>query len=346
MFLAIGIGLLVVPFLLGRSQFVDWEAPDPTRKVSLADDDPDDAAVDRIFTDDVAAFDEDMELEESLAELVERESQERFAWGSEALAASGLFDIDRLDNGRFEFELQCAGCHGLLGNGSGPAARYLDPRPRNFRKGMYKFTSVADGGRPRREDLLRTITEGLAGSSMPGFPLLPEGRRRSIVEYVRWLAVKGEFEQAMLNWAWSDEELPDPDEVYEIVAERWSEKETAEAFPTVAEPENDEASIERGRELFVSESGASCLSCHGAGGLGDGPASGAMVDQWGYPIVPRDLTTGIYRSGGSGRGLWQAIAHGIGGSGMPGYLDALGGEDIWHIVHFIQSLATDTQGGR
>ena len=160
------------------------------------------------------------------------------------------------------------------------------------------------------------------------------------------MAMRGEFEQSMLDWAWTDEELPDPQEVYESVTKNWSAEATKEVFPTSAQPANDAASIARGGELFLSESGASCLSCHGSDGKGGGPAAEGMVDGWGYPIAPRDLTTGVYRSGGSSKALWMAIGNGIGGSGMPAYAGAITGEDIWHLVHFIQSLSQGDANAR
>lgn len=338
LFWALAFGIFVFPFLRGPSQVTEWGAPDPTRKVALADEDSDDAPIDRVFTDDVASFDEEGIVEESLSDHIQAASDGYFAPVSAELIDSGLLRFDRLENGQLDYEMLCAGCHGLIGNGAGPAARYLNPRPRNFRKGLYKFVSSAAGARPRREDMFRTITHGLAGSSMPGFWLLPEGRRWSLVEYVRLLAIRGEFEQAMLDWAWADEELPDPAEVFETVTRQWTDEATAEVFPTVPEPEFTEDTVAKGRELFLAQSGASCISCHGAGGEGDGPAADAMIDGWGYPIRPRNLTTGVYRSGGSSKGLWMAIANGIGGSGMPAYAGALSGEDIWHLVHFIQSL--------
>ena len=192
---AFAFGLLVLPFLNGPSQAADWESPDPKRKVQLdEDEDEGSTKVDRIFADDVAIFDEDMGLEESLADWIATSVEEQFAFPVPFIGPDGLIDQDRLDNGRKDYELNCAGCHGLQGDGAGPAARYLDPRPRNFRKGFFKFTTTG-GGRPRVQDLMHTLQRGLTGSSMPSFRLLPEGRRRSIVEYVRLLSMRGEFEE-------------------------------------------------------------------------------------------------------------------------------------------------------
>src|SRR5215211_6685384 len=41
--------------------------------------------------------------------------------------------------GKEVYEIHCAGCHGVNGDGKGPAEAFLDVKPRNFTKGMFKF---------------------------------------------------------------------------------------------------------------------------------------------------------------------------------------------------------------
>ena len=171
---------------------------------------------------------------------------------------------------------------------------------------------------------------------MPGFRLLSEEKRWDLVEYVRWLSIRGEFEQMMVDWAWSDEELPDPDEVEEIVHERWSG--ATAVYPPIPEPERTPETIARGHELFIDAASANCMSCHGPGGAGDGPVAGDFNDDWGYPIVPRDLTLGSYRAGGASADLYRSIATGVNGTPMTSF-EVLPPEDIWALVHFVQSLA-------
>lgn len=343
LFWIFGVSLFVLPFVR-PSDAPRWDAPDPTRKVALDADDADDAVLDIPFEDDVAEFDvyaaeEDLGLEMPLAEWVADASQRFFGMDSEALARSGLVEIGRLETGEREYVKQCAGCHGLTGDGAGPAARFLQPRPRNFRKGLFKFVTTGNGARPLRSDLYRTVTRGLSGASMPPFDLLPEGKRQDIVEYVRYIAMRGEFEQLMLDLAWDEDELPDADEAFEIVASRWDSTRLRPLFPTVAESPADADSVARGKVLFQEPTRATCFTCHGASGRGDGPSAGAYVDGWGYPIRPRDLTKGVFRAGAEGKDLWLTIAGGIGGTPMPGYESALTGEEIWDLVHYVQFLA-------
>jgi|GEM_PF-5096235 len=46
------------------------------------------------------------------------------------------------------------GCHGPTGKGDGPAATALDPKPRNFTGGAFKFDTDGDGKTGTDADLL------------------------------------------------------------------------------------------------------------------------------------------------------------------------------------------------
>ena len=324
-------GLLFVAPFLRDADHADLVYEDPVRKTS---------EVDIPFEEDLQVLLEELEID--LAGPLSEESEKRFAMDGDALAASGLLEVGRLEGGREQYDKHCTGCHGAAGDGAGPAVPHLNPRPRNFRKGVFKFTSTESGRRPARADIFGTITRGLAGSSMPEFRLYSEEIRWDLVEYVRYLAIRGEFEQLALDLAWEEEELPDFDEVYEIVSDRWSERSTRSVYPAIAETENDAESVARGRALFLDETGANCASCHGEGGAGDGPAATDTLDDWGYPIRPRDLRTGTYRAGSAPADLYRSISTGINGTPMPAYGGAIEPEAMWDLVHFVQSLS---QGG-
>jgi len=64
---------------------------------------------------------------------------------------------------------RCSFCHGLLGDGEGPAAPYMDPRPRDFTLGTFKFRTTQSGELPTNEDLFRTVSRGLPGTAMQAF---------------------------------------------------------------------------------------------------------------------------------------------------------------------------------
>ena len=319
-----GILLLGVPYLLQPDR-PRVEYDDFTRS---EDDIP--------FAEQVAFVDEELEL--GVAEYLAQATEEWFAKDSSALRESGIVELERLDAGRTVYEQECSGCHGVEGDGGGPAAAYLEPRPRNFRIGKFKFTSTPTGAKPRREDILGIVTNGLAGASMPAFRLLSEEKRRDVVEYVRWLAMVGEYEQLLLDIAYDEEELPDAAEWAEVVYERWSPRKLRPSYPPIPEPDPTAEAVERGAKLFGVE-GANCAACHGPGGKGDGPSAEEFKDEWGYPIRPRDLTTGVYRVGQEPADLYGSIATGINGTPMPSYSGAFTPEEIWDLVHYILSLA-------
>jgi mono/diheme cytochrome c family protein len=322
----VALGLFVAPFLKDPAS-ADPEGRDAATRSDL----------DLPFDEDVADFEAEYGL--GLGAAVAERSAAWFGRDSAALRESGLVDVRRLDAGRRAYETHCIGCHGQTGNGAGPGAFFLDPRPRNFRRGIFKFTSTETFDRPLRRDLLGTITNGLAGSSMPGFRLLSEEIRSDLVEYVRWLAIRGEFEQLALDLAWDEEELPDFEEVREIVTERWDDTTLRPVYPATTEPPFDAASIARGREVYFDTAIANCASCHGDTGVGDGPSAGDFDDGWGYPIQPRDLTTGVYRAGETPADLYRSVATGINGTPMPAFVGSLAPEQIWDVVHFVMSLA-------
>ena len=61
-------------------------------------------------------------------------------------------DLVSGEGGYALYRKHCLHCHGVTGDGNGPTAPFLWPRPRDYRRGMYKFTSTT-GQKPTREDL-------------------------------------------------------------------------------------------------------------------------------------------------------------------------------------------------
>ena len=108
------------------------------------------------------------------------------------------------------YRKHCLHCHGVTGDGAGPTADYLYPRPRDYRKGLYKFTSTTAGAKPTRDDLWRTINYGLHGTSMPGFEaLMSQSEIQQIIDYLIFLSIRGETEilaaQDAADGAWDEE---------------------------------------------------------------------------------------------------------------------------------------------
>ena len=68
---------------------------------------------------------------------------------------------------------RCAHCHGETGDGRGVAAEVVYPKPRDFTSGVYKFRTRHETEQGNKlaadEDIFRSISEGLHGTSMPGW---------------------------------------------------------------------------------------------------------------------------------------------------------------------------------
>jgi cytochrome c oxidase cbb3-type subunit 2 len=238
--------------------------------------------------------------------------------------------------GREVFALWCVGCHGEEGRGDGPAAALLDPLPRNFRAAKFKFRSTASGELPLESDVMRTVTCGLPGSSMPAFPLLPEIERRDVVRYVLSLAKLGLANREVVSLMTNDGTPIEKIRAEELPGIRTQIEAAAAALrrvPVPPEPTATPESIERGRANFAKQ----CAACHGAGGVGDGTSSYALRDWQNAVIRPRDFTSGVFRSGSTPEDVFVRIKTGLNGTPMPGYSN-LPDAELWDLVHFILSL--------
>ncbi len=90
-------------------------------------------------------------------------------------------------NGKVVYERKCMLCHGEKGDGKGPAAEELSPAPRDLVSGVYKIRTTANKI-PSDEDLFKVITDGMPGTSMPPWKVLPEKDRWDLVAYIKTFA--------------------------------------------------------------------------------------------------------------------------------------------------------------
>jgi len=91
----------------------------------------------------------------------------------------------------------CAHCHGVTGDGNGPTAIFLNPYPRDYRAGRFKFKSTPIDTRPTHDDLKKIVTDGIPGTAMPSFRLLPEQEVEALVHYVKYLSLRGQTERKL-----------------------------------------------------------------------------------------------------------------------------------------------------
>jgi mono/diheme cytochrome c family protein len=92
----------------------------------------------------------------------------------------------------------CVHCHGISGDGAGPTAGFLNPYPRDFRLGKFKFKSTPLRRPPTDDDIVRTIRNGIAGTAMPSFRALSEEEVSALVDYTKYLAIRGMYERRLM----------------------------------------------------------------------------------------------------------------------------------------------------
>ncbi len=208
-------------------------------------------------------------------------------------------------HGKLVYERYCVSCHGDLGNGAGEFAQWIQPKPRDYRQGTFKWRSTPSGSLPTVDDLEKTIRDGVYGTYMPTWRTIPHRSRLDVIAYIQQFSPR-----------WKDEQPEAPIDI-------------------PAEPANDAASIGRGHDLFVS---LKCSQCHGDSAQGDGESSHDLKDDWGNPIVPADLTAGHYKCGNTPRDVYRVFMTGLNGTPMPSFATQISPTDAWDLAHYIWSL--------
>ena len=223
--------------------------------------------------------------------------------------------------GKQVYQRRCQGCHGAKGDGNGPAAAFMHKdRPRNFNLAVFKFRLTPSGSLPDDGDLLRTITRGVRGTSMPTWHELPEKDRLAVIQYVKYeLAV--------------DRSKPDKPYLYFV-------EEPPKAPLYIGEPPKPTPDIvAHGKEVWKS---AKCWECHGDGGKGDGQKAVGLKDDFGFPIPPANLTTGQFKSGPSVKDIFRTMSTGLSGTPMPSFADTQSEADRWALSYYVLTLSAYT----
>ena len=216
-----------------------------------------------------------------------------------------------MDKGELIYEKRCLQCHGDEGDGLGPAAERLNPPPRDFTLGLYKFQSSAfDAELPNDDDLFRMIRDGMPGTAMPDWDdLLSAQDMWDVIAYIKAFA---ELEGA-----------PETQVDYGV------------QIATSAE------SIATGKELFHADD--RCSECHGA--LGKGDAVKKLKNDNGERTWPRNLTKPwTFRASNKPKDIFTRISVGIPTTQMPSFADPkskkkLSIEQRWHVANYVASLA-------
>ncbi len=237
----------------------------------------------------------------------------------------GRVEMPTSTMGQLLYSQHCAACHGDTGRGDGAAAIALGVRPRDFRNEPFRYVSTFNAV-PTTEDLFQSIRSGRRFGEMPANPHLTDEEVTALADFVR--------ELNRLGWAsrlrdeFADDEDLTLDDIDEISHERVTPDE-AVVVPLLPPGFRPDTAV--GRQLY----GASCASCHGPTGRGDGLEK--PLDERDRPIAVRDLTTGEFRGGIDLANLFRRIRCGVPGTPMPSQ-EALTSDDIWQLVYYVKFL--------
>ncbi len=251
-----------------------------------------------------------------------------------------------LKEGQAVYQKRCVQCHGVSGDGNGPAAAYLYPKPRDYRKGLFKFTSTESGSRPLKEDLVHIIQRGIRGTSMPSFKLLPENEIEAVAEYVMVLSQRGELEAQIAFRAELEEEV-DPTVVEEdlvpLVVARWDDALENRVAPLTPQPQFTSEHVAAGREVFLKL----CSKCHGDDGRGLTAENlkAGLKDDWGNPTRAADLTSGMLHGGTDPVDIYRRIYQGV--SPMPSFANSFRDEPetFWNLVAYVLEISNRRREG-
>ncbi|MBI1803745.1 MAG: c-type cytochrome [Ignavibacteriae bacterium] len=219
-------------------------------------------------------------------------------------------DPATLAKGKTLYDDICATCHGINGNGDGVLAANLQTKPRNFTSGTFKFRSTLSGQLPTDEDLSITIKSGTHSTAMTTFETFSPQQIWALVQYIKTFSPRfSDSNEYPLKTISYGNEIPFTRE-----------------------------SIAKGRKAYVE---MQCNKCHGDAGEGDGPSAESLVDNWGDPIQPSDLTNlSALKFATSPAEIFRTFATGLDGTPMPSYSGAMPDSAMWELADYVYSLQT------
>jgi mono/diheme cytochrome c family protein len=95
---------------------------------------------------------------------------------------AGISTPEFIKKGRDLFKANCVACHGENGQGDGPSASMLSPKPRNF----HSLAGWKNGSKVSQ--MYKTLEEGIPGSGMASYNYMTPEERFALIHYTRTLA--------------------------------------------------------------------------------------------------------------------------------------------------------------
>ena len=224
-----------------------------------------------------------------------------------------LPDLESIKRGQAVYKKQCVPCHGAKGDGAGFLAAGLDVKPRDFRQGIYKFSSTKTGQLPTIEDIEKATRLGVPDTTMPAWGqfLTPE----QISDVSRYITTFSKL----------------------LVQEHWRSKKEPAKVQIPAVPSDLESLASKGKEVYKV---AACAKCHGDDGRGIVKLAEDLKDNWGEPQNPRDLTyRWVFANGHKPEDVYLTLSGGLKGTPMPSFDESLTEEQRWALVSYVLSLS-------
>ena len=121
----------------------------------------------------------------------------------------------------------------------------------------------------------------------------------------------------------------------EVAAELTRKTQPGPPLVIPPEPAFDDLRWFRGRSIYTE----ACAACHGADGH---PRPDAVkFDDEGYPVPPRSFVNGIFKGGSESHQIYARMVKGIKGTPMPSYAGMYTTDEMWDLIHYVQTLARE-----
>jgi len=231
------------------------------------------------------------------------------------------FSDASVDRGKVVYKEYCSQCHGATGQGDGPAASGLSPKPA-------VHANMAFDKLPM-EYLYNVIYHG--GRSVGKSPTMPYWGltigQQGVADVIAYLKATFKGAQEMTSAITGDGPsgvCPQPRKT----------KRAPGNFRKLTNPlPANVANVKAGEILFQQTAQPlACMNCHGAKGDGDGPMGAALNPP------PRNFTCGGTMQDISDGQMFWIIKNGSKGTGMMAF-STMPDNQIWQLIHYIRTLA-------
>ena len=232
-------------------------------------------------------------------------------WLNSPAATSHIGDLTGYaKDAAMDYRRYCVTCHGELGNGNGPSARWfqppLYPKPRDFQLAIFKCRSTPTGTLPTDEDLFNTITRGMDRSAMPSWRTLTREVRANLVAYIKHFSP------------------------------RWQTEKAGTPIQIPSEPQVTPERVRAGQEVYAR---VGCWKCHGVTGRANGPSASTLTDDSGHPILPYNFASGARpMCGDTDNDLYKIFMTGLDGTPMPSFAGVIKPDEAWNLIFFLRTL--------